>query len=99
MPNAQTIFDSKYNNIVSSVPLSLESFGFTTAQLRQAQYAHIVVETAAIRYGFGFHAIDADNGKLVSSGDEFAIEGATNLMKLMMVADGSDAIVHVDIAS
>ena len=96
---AQTIFNSKYNVTVSSTPLSLEDFGFTTAQLRIAQYAHITVETAGIRYGFGFHAINADVGKLVAAGGEFAIEGATNLMKLMLVADAADAIVNVDIAS
>ncbi len=100
MPEIQTIFDSRYNVTVSSTTLSLEDFGFTTEQLRMAQYAHIAVEIAGIRYGFGFHAINADVGKLVPSGGEVTIEGSTNLMKLALVADtGTDAIVHVDIAS
>ncbi len=98
--SAQTIFNSKYNNTVSSTPLSLEDFGFSTAELGIAQYAHITVEIAGIRYGFGFHAIDADVGKLVAGGEELTIEGSTNLRKLMLVADtGTDAIVNVDIAS
>ena len=97
---AQTIFQSKYNNTVSSTPLSLVDFGFTIAELGRASSAHIVVETAAIRYGFGIHAINAGVGKLKSSADEFIVEGAQNLMNMMMVADsGTDALVHVDIAN
>lgn len=96
---AQTIFQSYYNVAVSSTPLSLEDFGFTTAELGRASSAHIVVETAAIRYGFGFHAIDAANGKLKSLADEFIVEGVENLKNMMMVAaSGTDALVHVDIA-
>lgn len=97
---AQTIFQSKYNNIVSSTPLSLESFGFTTAELGRASSAHFVIETAAIRYGFGFEAINADVGKVKNSGDEFIVEGAQNLKNMMLVANtGTDALVHVDIAN
>ena len=97
---AQTIFNSKYNVTVSSTPLSLEDFGFTTAELRVAQYAHLTVEMAGIRYGFGFHAINAAVGKLVAGGEEVTIEGSSNLMNLMLVADtGTDAIVNADIAS
>jgi len=97
---AQTIFQSKYNNTVSSTPFSLVDFGFTTAELGRASSAHIVIETAAIRYGFGFHAINAGVGKIKNGGDEFIVEGAQNLMNMMVVADtGTDALVHVDIAN
>ncbi len=100
MPNAQTIFQSFYNNTVSSTPLSMEDFGFTTAELGRASSAHIVIETAAIRYGFGFHAIDAGVGKIKNGGEEFIVEGAQNLKNILFVANtGTDALVHVDIAN
>ena len=95
---AMSIFDSKYNVTVSSTPLSLIDFGFTQEQLRMARYAHITVETAGIRYGFGFHAINANVGKQVASGADVTIEGTQNILNLMQVADSSDASVNVDLA-
>jgi hypothetical protein len=95
---AMSIFESKYNVTVSSTPLSLIEFGFTVQELRMARYAHITVETAGIRYGFGFHAINADVGKQVAAGDDVTIEGTQNILNLKLVADSSDASVSVDIA-
>jgi hypothetical protein len=96
---AQNIFASQYKQTVSTTVLSLVDFGFTVAQLRMARAAFITIETAAIRYGFGLHAVDGATGHIKDAGDEFIVEGVQNILGLQMLADtGTDAVVNVDLA-
>ena len=81
---------------VSSTALTLMTFGFTQAEVDQADRARVTVATQAIRFRYDGTAPTASVGHLAAADTTFFIEGNQNLQNLQLIrATGSDGAASI----
>ncbi len=95
LATARAVID--LDGVVGDVPMSLEDFGFTDAEIHGKDYAHISVYSEAIRYRYTGIDPAATDGHRISANGERILKGIINLRNLRMVCEniGSNAQVFI----
>lgn len=73
---------------ITDTAQNLDDLGFTAAEVALADYAHISVETADIRYYYDGSTPTSSNGHLVAAGNSFVLEGRVNTGRALFIRSG-----------
>lgn len=81
---------------VSSTALTLVTFGFTEAQVNEADRVRLTCATNGVRYRYDGGVPTASAGHLLPAAGEVIISGNTNISRLRLIrATGTDAAVSI----
>lgn len=79
----------------AALPLTDAAFGFTAAQLQEADEVRISVETAAVRYRVSGTAPTTAIGHPLGAGATLSIEGRELIKAFQVIAQSTSASLYV----